>query len=133
MWRHRRKQPRGSLVGSSSGEMRGSPACWGENITNAHEMQPNAVTWGIFPGREIIQPTVVDPVSFMYWKDEAFALWIEQWAKLYEEESPSRMILQYMHDNYYLVNLVDNDFPLDSCLWQVLEDMNTLLNCPAEP
>ncbi|XP_077787141.1 methylenetetrahydrofolate reductase (NADPH)-like isoform X2 [Podarcis muralis] len=105
----------------------------GENITNAHEMQPNAVTWGIFPGREIIQPTVVDPVSFMYWKDEAFALWIEQWAKLYEEESPSRMILQYMHDNYYLVNLVDNDFPLDSCLWQVLEDVHTLLNCPAEP
>lgn len=31
-------------------------------------MQPNAVTWGIFPGREIVQPTVVDPVSFMYWK-----------------------------------------------------------------
>ncbi|RXN12636.1 methylenetetrahydrofolate reductase [Labeo rohita] len=90
----------------------------GRNITNAHEMQPNAVTWGIFPGREIIQPTVVDPVSFMYWKDEAFALWIEQWAKLYEEESPSRMIIQYIHDNYYLVNLVDNDFPLDSCLWQ---------------
>lgn len=31
-------------------------------------MQPNAVTWGIFPGREIVQPTVVDPVSFLYWK-----------------------------------------------------------------
>lgn len=31
-------------------------------------MQPNAVTWGIFPGREIVQPTVVDPVSFMFWK-----------------------------------------------------------------
>ncbi|XP_072281908.1 methylenetetrahydrofolate reductase (NADPH) [Pyxicephalus adspersus] len=94
----------------------------GKNITNAHDLQPNAVTWGIFPGREIIQPTVVDPVSFMYWKDEAFALWIEQWAKLYEEESPSRMIIQYIHDNYFLVNLVDNDFPLDSCLWQVIED-----------
>lgn len=40
----------------------------GRNLTNAHEMQPNAVTWGIFPGREIVQPTVVDPVSFMYWK-----------------------------------------------------------------
>ncbi|PNJ48265.1 MTHFR isoform 11 [Pongo abelii] len=40
----------------------------GENITNAPELQPNAVTWGIFPGREIIQPTVVDPVSFMFWK-----------------------------------------------------------------
>lgn len=40
----------------------------GENITNAPKLQPNAVTWGIFPGREVIQPTVVDPVSFMFWK-----------------------------------------------------------------
>ncbi|XP_008165443.2 methylenetetrahydrofolate reductase (NADPH) isoform X1 [Chrysemys picta bellii] len=104
----------------------------GENITNAPDLQPNAVTWGIFPGREIIQPTVVDPVSFMYWKDEAFALWIEQWAKLYEEESPSRMIIQYIHDNYYLVNLVDNEFPLENCLWQVMEDTFELLNCPTE-
>lgn len=40
----------------------------GKNITNAPDLQPNAVTWGIFPGREIIQPTVVDPDSFMYWK-----------------------------------------------------------------
>ncbi|XP_032719308.1 methylenetetrahydrofolate reductase isoform X1 [Lontra canadensis] len=102
----------------------------GENITNAPELQPNAVTWGIFPGREIIQPTVVDPVSFMFWKDEAFALWIEQWGKLYEEESPSRMIIQYIHDNYFLVNLVDNEFPLDNCLWQVVEDTFELLNRP---
>uniref|UniRef100_A0A8C6V3S9 Methylenetetrahydrofolate reductase (NADPH) n=1 Tax=Neogobius melanostomus TaxID=47308 RepID=A0A8C6V3S9_9GOBI len=99
----------------------------GRNLTNAPDMQPNAVTWGIFPGREIVQPTVVDPVSFMFWKDEAFALWIEQWAKLYEDESPSRMIIKYIHDNYFLVNLVDNDFPLDSCLWQVIEDMFELL------
>lgn len=26
------------------------------------------MTWGIFPGREIVQPTVVDPISFMFWK-----------------------------------------------------------------
>ncbi|XP_043854162.1 methylenetetrahydrofolate reductase isoform X2 [Dromiciops gliroides] len=104
----------------------------GENVTNAPDLQPNAVTWGIFPGREIIQPTVVDPVSFMFWKDEAFALWIEQWGKLYEEESPSRMIIQYIHDNYHLVNLVDNEFPLDNCLWQVLEDTFELLSRPAQ-
>ncbi|KAM5248714.1 methylenetetrahydrofolate reductase (NADPH) [Ctenodactylus gundi] len=104
----------------------------GENITNAPELQPNAVTWGIFPGREIIQPTVVDPISFMFWKDEAFALWIEQWGKLYEEESPSRMIIQYIHDNYFLVNLVDNEFPLDNCLWQVVEDAFELLNRPTQ-
>ena len=29
---------------------------------------PIAVTWGVFPGKEIIQPTVVDPVSFQIWK-----------------------------------------------------------------
>ena len=28
----------------------------------------NAVTWGVFPGREIVQPTVVDAVSFGIWK-----------------------------------------------------------------
>lgn len=65
-------------------------------------------------------------------QDEAFALWIEQWAKLYEEESPSRMIIKYIHDNYFLVNLVDNDFPLDSCLWQVIDDMFQLLDAPPE-
>lgn len=42
------------------------------------------------------------------------------------------MIVQYIHDNYYLVNLVDNDFPLDSCLWQVLEDAHEQLNAPGE-
>ncbi|XP_041802288.1 methylenetetrahydrofolate reductase [Chelmon rostratus] len=105
----------------------------GRNLTNAPDMQPNAVTWGIFPGREIVQPTVADPVSFMYWKDEAFALWIEQWAKLYEDESPSRMIIKYIHDNYFLVNLVDNDFPLDNCLWQVIDDMFELLDQPPVP
>uniref|UniRef100_A0A671X1A9 Methylenetetrahydrofolate reductase (NADPH) n=1 Tax=Sparus aurata TaxID=8175 RepID=A0A671X1A9_SPAAU len=105
----------------------------GRNLTNAPDMQPNAVTWGIFPGREIVQPTVADPVSFMYWKDEAFALWIEQWAKLYEDESPSRMIINYIHDNYFLVNLVDNDFPLENCLWQVIDDMFELLDAPTEP
>ncbi|PKU38734.1 methylenetetrahydrofolate reductase [Limosa lapponica baueri] len=70
--------------------------------------------------------------GYVFQKDEAFALWIEQWAKLYEEESPSRMIIQYIHDNYYLVNLVDNDFPLENCLWQVVDDTFELLNSPTQ-
>ncbi len=39
-----------------------------DDITNADRLKPIAVTWGVFPGIEILQPTVVDPVSFMYWK-----------------------------------------------------------------
>jgi hypothetical protein len=26
------------------------------------------VTWGVFPGKEIIQPTIVEAISFMAWK-----------------------------------------------------------------
>ncbi|KAK9672130.1 hypothetical protein RND81_12G078800 [Saponaria officinalis] len=28
--------------------------------------RPNTVMWGVFPAKEIIQPTVVDPVSFKF-------------------------------------------------------------------
>lgn len=35
--------------------------------TNCEE-GPIAVTWGVFPGKEIIQPTIVDIVSFQVWK-----------------------------------------------------------------
>ena len=35
---------------------------------------PNAVTWGVFPGKEIVQPTIVERISFLAWKDEAFRL-----------------------------------------------------------
>ena len=38
------------------------------DVTNCHKHKSLAVTWGVFPGTEIIQPTVVDPVSFMAWK-----------------------------------------------------------------
>merc|ERR1719261_2306803 len=48
----------------------------------------NAVTWGIFPGKEVVQPTVVDTQSFMAWKDEAFELWHE-WGQIYDKASPS--------------------------------------------
>jgi methylenetetrahydrofolate reductase (NADPH) len=38
------------------------------NLTNCKSESPNAVTWGVFPGKEIVQPTVVDPISFVSWK-----------------------------------------------------------------
>jgi len=69
----------------------------------------NAVTWGVFPGAEVKQPTVVDSKSFMAWKDEAFALWSE-WSAIYEEGSPSREVIDSVVDSYYLVNIVDNNF-----------------------
>ncbi|QRW17212.1 methylenetetrahydrofolate reductase [Rhizoctonia solani] len=81
----------------------------GDLKTNSTSEGPTAVTWGVFPGKEVIQPTIVEAVSFMAWKDEAFELGC-QWAKIYEPESPSRKLIENMMDEYFLVNFVHNDF-----------------------
>lgn len=78
--------------------------------TNAKMQTTCAVTWGVFPDREILQPTVVDPQSFTVWKNEAFSVWTNVWADLYEEDSPSRGVLKEMQQTLYLVNVVDNDY-----------------------
>ncbi|RDB23864.1 Methylenetetrahydrofolate reductase 1 [Hypsizygus marmoreus] len=81
----------------------------GDLRTNTHSDGPNAVTWGVFPGKEIIQPTIVEAVSFMAWKDEAFELG-QQWARLYEHDSPSQKLISELMDTCFLVNVVHNDF-----------------------
>ncbi|KAG9075597.1 hypothetical protein FS749_012719 [Ceratobasidium sp. UAMH 11750] len=81
----------------------------GDLKTNTTSEDPTAVTWGVFPGKEIIQPTIVEAVSFMAWKDEAFELGC-QWAQIYEPDSPSRKLIKNMMDDFFLVNLVHNDF-----------------------
>jgi methylenetetrahydrofolate reductase (NADPH) len=53
----------------------------------------------VFPGKEVIQPTVVDPVSFIVWKDEAFQAWEEDWASLYPEGDESNKILLKVSPN----------------------------------
>lgn len=52
------------------------------SYTNYKKNSPIALTWGVFPGREIIQPTIADYKTFLIWKDEAFALWMEKWGKI---------------------------------------------------
>jgi methylenetetrahydrofolate reductase (NADPH) len=73
----------------------------------------NAVTWGVFPDSEIKQPTIVEKESFLSWKNEAFHLW-SSWADIYEKNTESRGIIEFIHDNFYLINIVDNDFVDDS-------------------
>jgi len=82
----------------------------GNLITNLSENSVMAVTWGVFPGKEIMQPTIVDTRSFLIWKDEAFGLWMNDWASIYKQESASFKILQEIYETYYLVNIVDNDY-----------------------
>eukprot|EP00111_Clytia_hemisphaerica_P006410 TCONS_00018632-protein len=91
-----------------------------ENYTNCDDEEANVVTWGVFTGSLVIQPTVVDPVAFHYWKEEAFELWIEQWGRLYGPSSKSRQMIQQIHDGFYLANLVDNDYPRGNRLFDVV-------------
>jgi methylenetetrahydrofolate reductase (NADPH) len=65
---------------------------------------PNAVTWGIFASKEIIQPTIVESVSFMAWKDEAYQLG-DDWAKCHSSESSSRKLIQRVMDEWYILNI----------------------------
>ena len=81
-----------------------------------------AVTWGVFPDREVQQPTIVDYAAFRAWKSEAFALWLQQWASIYEEGSEARELLHEIHDGYFLVSVVDNDFASpDADIFRVFE------------
>ncbi|KAJ1921801.1 methylenetetrahydrofolate reductase (NAD(P)H) met13 [Mycoemilia scoparia] len=70
---------------------------------------PNAVTWGVFPGKEIIQPTIVEATSFMAWKDEAYDFWLA-WSRVYPQESESRKLLEKISDEWYLMNIVENNY-----------------------
>lgn len=76
----------------------------GDLKTNAPGDGPNAVTWGVFPGKEIVQPTIVETVSFLAWKDEFFRLG-QDWANCYPSSSPSRYVIEDLMDTWYLVNI----------------------------
>mmetsp|Transcript_8247 Transcript_8247/g.24787 ORF Transcript_8247/g.24787 Transcript_8247/m.24787 type:complete len:617 (-) Transcript_8247:127-1977(-) len=79
-------------------------------VSNVPYVALNAVTWGVFPNSEVVQPSVLDPVSFKAWRDEAFEVWTDVWGGLYEPNSRSREIIDSITESYSLVSLVDNDF-----------------------
>lgn len=83
------------------------------NLTTNHRdgSRANAVTWGIFPGREVLQPTIVERVSFLAWKEEFYHI-CQEWKLNFENHqyNESVNVLQHLIDDFVLVNIVDNDF-----------------------
>lgn len=77
---------------------------------NVEKDDVNAVTWGIFKAKEIIQPTVVDHTAFLIWKTEAFNAWLDNWAVVYGIDTPQFKFLERCQNSFYLMNVVDNDF-----------------------
>ncbi|KAH6659294.1 methylenetetrahydrofolate reductase 1 [Truncatella angustata] len=91
--------------------------------SNAPTEGPNAVTWGVFPGQEIVQPTIVESISFLAWKDEAFTLGV-QWARCYDADSPSRALIDKIMSEWYLVNIVNNDFHQPRAIFELFEGLS---------
>ncbi|KAG0674032.1 hypothetical protein C6P40_002492 [Pichia californica] len=93
------------------------------NIIDSSDV--NAVTWGCFPGREIAQPTIVEKVSFLAWKDELYLI-LKKWSNVllnssndleHEPENDNRLkdlksskFIDSLISDYVLVNIVDNDY-----------------------
>ena len=70
------------------------------------------MTWGCFPNREIIQPTIYDSEMFLVWKNEAFKSW-DDWIRIYKVEDVCEFsinILNKIKEEYYLVTIFDNDY-----------------------
>ncbi|KAK5998301.1 Methylenetetrahydrofolate reductase 1 [Cladobotryum mycophilum] len=94
----------------------------GELKSNAPSDGPNAVTWGVFPGKEIVQPTIVEAISFLAWRDEAFRLGVD-WAQCFDAGTPSRVLLDNIANDWYLVNIVNNDFHESRTIFELLQGL----------
>ncbi|KUJ17348.1 putative methylenetetrahydrofolate reductase 2 [Mollisia scopiformis] len=79
----------------------------------------NAVTWGAFPGKEIITPTIIEEVSFRAWAEEAFGIW-EEWGRVYERESESKKLIEGVREDYWLVNVIHHGYVEGEGLWDLL-------------
>jgi len=95
----------------------------GDLKTNAPSDGPNAVTWGVFPGKEIVQPTIVETISFLAWKDEFYRLGSD-WANCYADSTPSRHLISTMMDTWYLVNIVHNDFHVEDGIFPLFDGLS---------
>lgn len=97
----------------------------GHLTTNSPIDGPNAVTWGIYPGKEVIQPTIVEKISFLAWKDEAFRLGSE-WVHCFEQNSSSRKLVGEIVDSWYLLNIVHNDFQNPLAIFKVFDGISAV-------
>ncbi len=88
-------------------------------IAAVAEASTNAVTWGVFPGKEIVTPTIIEEVSFRAWSEEAFDIW-KEWAALYPKGSETNKLLEHIRSDYWLVNVIHHRYVEKDALWNLL-------------
>jgi methylenetetrahydrofolate reductase (NADPH) len=91
----------------------------GEVERAVQEASTNAVTWGVFPGKEIITPTIIEEVSFRAWSEEAFGIW-DEWAAVYGKGSDTEKLLRELRGDTWLVNIIHHEYVEKEALWDLL-------------
>lgn len=69
----------------------------------------SAVTWGVFRGKEIISPTIIESESFKAWGEEAFSIWSE-WRRCFPRGSDEEKLLDQLRTESVLVNVVGQNY-----------------------
>ncbi|KAK9356596.1 methylenetetrahydrofolate reductase-domain-containing protein [Lipomyces doorenjongii] len=92
----------------------------GDFFSNMNANDVNAVTWGVFPNREVVQPTIIEEQSFKAWSEEAFAVW-KEWQRLYPRASKTSNLINTIHESYYLVSIIHHDYVNTNALWNFLQ------------
>jgi len=93
--------------------------------TSSEERHVMCVTWGIFEGCSVMQPTIVDSGAFEVWKDEAIQLWTSAWGNIYTSNSNSRKVIDTIAQTYWHVYMVDNNF-VDGDIFRVFSQILSL-------
>ena len=85
----------------------------------------NAVTWGVFRGKEIVTPTIIEEQSFRAWGEEAYGIW-EEWRRVFARGSEEERFLDQMRTDLVLVNVVGQKFvgKEGGRLWEILAGQN---------
>ena len=78
----------------------------------------NAVTWGSFPGKEIVTPTIIEEVSFRAWGEEAFGIWAE-WGRVLGRGEAGRCV-RSVGEESMLVNVICHGYREERRLWEIL-------------
>ena len=81
----------------------------------------NAVTWGVFRGKEIITPTIIEAESFRAWAEEAYSIWGE-WRRCFPRGSEEEQCLERCRQDVVLINVVGQRYIREEgqLLWKLL-------------
>lgn len=101
-----------------------------DNVEGGGDASTHAVTWGAFPGKEIITPTIIEKVSFEAWAEEAFGIWAE-WARVYSNRGgrevqnaaqarASKDLIENVTGDVWLVNIIHHRYVEKEALWSLL-------------